>query len=72
MESETGDGRVSVEWLRRTLTSALPERSWIAAFDEMLEYARSKGWLHDDETIAAHVEPSTWSTAMIGEGGGQW
>lgn len=58
-ETETGSARVSVDWLRNSVKAALRDQAWIKDLDGMLEYASSKGWLHDDGTIAAHVERST-------------
>jgi hypothetical protein len=54
--AEDGDARISTAWLDKALAAALPDQPWSAEYGAMLAYAASKGWLHDDGTVVAHVE----------------
>jgi hypothetical protein len=53
---EAGHAWVSRSWVLDTSPLASSE-SWRRSFAEMLDYARSKGWLRaSDEAIRAHIE----------------
>jgi hypothetical protein len=53
---EGGEAFVKVAAVRRLAAGRVPD-SWERELDGMLEYAGTKGWLHDDgASIEAHVE----------------
>ena len=52
------DARIAVDAVRRMAAGRVGP-GWERDLDAMLTYARDKGWLGDDGTIAAHVE---WPT----------
>ena len=48
---------LSIEGLRSAATAGSANDAFATAFDGMLAYAGSKGWLNDDATmVRAHVE----------------
>ena len=50
------DARIRVDWLRAQAAGLSLPASWYQGLEGMLQYAASKGWLHDDGTISAHIE----------------
>ena len=53
-----GDGHVWVaaSWVRRQ-AAPMVDAEWAQAFDGMIDYARSKGWMNEAGThIKAHLE----------------
>jgi hypothetical protein len=54
---DSGDALIEVEAIRR-LAEGRVTPAWTADFDQMLSYAKTKGWLQGD-AIQAHVE---WET----------
>ena len=47
---------IDCKWLREN-SGLLKNDDWVCAFEEMREFARSKGWVRDrDEAIRAHIE----------------
>ena len=53
------DARVRVDWLRAQAEERSLPASWYENLDGMLNYAATKNWLNDDDTITAHVELAT-------------
>jgi hypothetical protein len=53
---ESGDVLLDTEALKRLSGGLAADPEWLAAFDGMVDYARSKGWVGPGETLQAHCE----------------
>jgi hypothetical protein len=51
-----GDVLLEIEALKRLGGGLAADPEWLRAFDRMVEYARSKGWVGTGETLQAHCE----------------
>jgi hypothetical protein len=52
----SGDVLLEIDALKRLSGSRGTDPDWLRAFDGMVEYARSKGWVGAGETLQAHCE----------------
>lgn len=51
---EGAHARLMTQWL---IDAADVDASWLRSFENMLDFAETKGWLSDDRsTISAHIE----------------
>ena len=53
---DSGDVLLEIDGLMRLSGTLAADPDWVHAFHQMIEYARSKGWVGPGETLRAHSE----------------
>ncbi|WP_262700754.1 MULTISPECIES: hypothetical protein [Streptomyces] len=51
-----GDAFLRIDAVRRLAGDTAEDPAWTTAFDQMIGYARSRGWVAPDATLRAHQE----------------
>ncbi|AGP61326.1 hypothetical protein [Streptomyces rapamycinicus] len=51
-----GHAYLRIDAVRRLAGNTAEDPAWTTAFDQMIDYARSRGWVTCDATLRAHQE----------------